>query len=384
MTSASTSTRSLLLSSVLLAACSAAPLGGEARSLALNAEGLHLDVSATPGVTLHVGDKLIELPSGKARVVVPLSALPEGSSLALPITRQRLLVMTDRAQIIAAIPFDPRLAATLPKPDEPGWVRWLRAQGGTASRLGVMREGERKLPIRLDDEGDCQLEFASTKGLVLQIGDGELTADATFGGGKLRCSRLLERASFEFRKEGDREWLDVPVNTKDGKTVTTFSIDRDTAEEFLQKRVNRMIAQKTPFGGPAPGAQRVLYRDSERKVHFTGPISPIDLFAITSIKEERPGTDCTGFTLDGKLENPNPPKTLKRLLIDVNVALYDRTGRQLGSSTFPGGAMGCPQKVTPRTIGQTVRDGADRAAIDKWIARYVHNSGGVDLRSEVK
>lgn len=374
----------LILTSALAAACSGAPIGGEARTLALNGEGLHLDVSATPGSTLQVGDKLVELPSGKARVVVPLAALPEGSSMTLPLTRKRLVVMTDRAPIVASIPYDPRLAATLPKADEPGWVRWLRAQGGTASKLGVMRDGERKLPIRLDDEGDCQLEFASTKGLVLQIGDGELTADPVFGGGKLRCSRLLERASFEFRQEGDREWLDVPVNTKDGRPVTRFSIDRDTAEEFLQKRVNRMIAQKTPFGGPAPGAQRVLYRDSERKLHFSGPISPIDLFAITSIKEERPAPECTGFTLEGKLETPNAPKTLKRLFIDVNVALYDRTGRQLGSATFPGGAVGCPPKVTPRTIGQTVRDGADRAAIDKWIARYVHNSGGVDLRSEVK
>ena len=64
-----TTLRSLLLSSVLLAACSAAPIGGEARTLALNSEGLHLDVSATPGVSLHVGDSATGSPIGESSFV---------------------------------------------------------------------------------------------------------------------------------------------------------------------------------------------------------------------------------------------------------------------------------------------------------------------------
>jgi hypothetical protein len=309
--------------------------------------------------------------------------VPDGSSYRLSIVKKRMGLFTDKATIVASLPYDPRLAATLPKPDAPTWIRWLRAQGGTSSKLGILRDGDQKLPIRLDDEGDCQIDYASSKDLDVRVGAAELKGDKTFGGGKTTCAKVLDHATFEFTKDGDREWLDVPLLTEVGKTVGHFRIDRQTAEEFLQKRVNRMIAQKTAFGSPVITAQRVLFRDTDKQLTFWGAVSPIDLIAVASIKAERSAPDCEKIAVESKAENATaPPKSLKRVFIDLDVAIYWRNGAELGRSTFEGGATGCPKSVAPGQISQTIRDGADRAAIHKWVARYVANSGGVDLRSK--
>lgn len=369
-------TRQLLALLALATSCSAGPLDGQARSVGLNAEGLHLDVMATPGVVLEVAGTSTPLPSGKGRIVVPVAALPTGaSSLGLTLRRTHHLFFTDKATLTASIPFDPKLAATLPKPEDGTWIRWLRAEGGTTSRAGTLREGERKLPVRLDDEGECQLEFASSKGLQLELPDGVVQANAELGGGRVACSRLFASATYELTKDASGEWLDitVPLATRAGRaTATRFSIDRQLIEEHLQKRINLLIAQKRPLPGAPVGAKRAVLRLADGKLRFLGPPTAIGVVAVATLQPERAAPECTKFKITAKLEtNTKPPKSLARVFIDQEVKLYDRAGKQLDTAIFPGGASGCPTEVTQRQAREKIKDGADPAAVESWVVKHL-------------
>lgn len=363
---------------LLGAACNGEQLDAQVATLGLNADGLHLDVTTAPGVSIDVGGKAVALPTGKGRVVVPVSALPVGqASVSLPFSRTRMLIITDRGTINATVPFDSKVAANLPKPDAAPWIQWVKAQGGTASRPGTLLDGDRKILVRLDDEGDAQLTFASSKGLVLELGDGPVASHPELGGGRVQLARLLGNATFDYLKNDGGEWLvlDVPVK---GSKPSRLLLDRGSAEEHVSKRINRMVAQKTAFGPKTPDAKRVLVREANGGVRFLGPSSPIQLIALGQVKAQREAPECTKFTIDAKVADTEakPPKSIPHLLVDVELTIYDRSGRELGKSEFPGGSLGCPTTVSPRQARETFRDGPAPAQIDAWIQKFIATADG--------
>lgn len=351
-------------------ACKPQPPNGHATLAAIDSFGVHLAVKATAGTRVDCGSATATVAGdGTANLIVPLGSLPkETNKLGVAFVKSALFGTASQT-VTVDLPVSGGKLALWPFGEKGPWVRIVEATGGATSQVGTLSGTFGKTPIRLDDRGDCQLTLWAASKAVLTVAGQEARRDQ-LGYLRTSCAALFANATYEFSAGDDKvERQDLHADL-DGSDQRIYA-ERSLLEEHLAKRM-AMAGGKVALFPPSTTAKRAAFRDTLGTFHYYGPSSPLALLAVGRIDGETKGTPCTNFTLPNALSTNAAAKKVKKLdhiFVQVEVRLYDRSGKELGYKAFPGGASGCPKEVTAQQMKVGVRDYPKQADLDEYIGK---------------
>jgi hypothetical protein len=340
----------------------------QAKCVSMNREGAVFDVQTEPGVTAsieHAGQKTDD--KGHATITVPLKNLLERSSKHLRTAyatvegKKGLTEYYGHEEV--KLPYTAEVATNIPAGASGAWM--AITDSGTGSVFQLLKGDFGESSVRFS-QGIGTLKLIGPPGAKIKIAGREVTlaADGTGEHAILREDLLaridtkgLVRKSYGFE-------VKIPVEIEAGGAKKTGDLITDVSLHEHIKDLTAALTAGTPINKtpPAAGAKLLLAYESPYFVARgrDGTLDGVDLFAVETEANERPGPKCTGYG-KGVLGTDGRAPDLERHYVDMQIKVYDtRSGKVVMDKTLEGGKAGCPSVVMG---SKTIKDGPREADI---------------------